>query len=326
MPDLIKGGSLANRLIRRGGEMDVHVVGGAQSGGKRARRPWSNWVGTNLLQDCGVGVGAVALATAVSWALQGLLGYVAVSLVYLLGVVVVAMRLNRWAVLLAAALSAVAWDYLFIPPIYTFTIRSPHDVMMFIMFFIVALAMGHTTHQLRAREAAERRARAPGIGAESPAGKRDGERVTRRRPGAGGEGSGRAVSHAHGGVAGHDGGATRRRAAPDQHVFSRRESAGGGGVGVRARAGSGQIHRHAARRAGDVPAAADLEPPVGVLGVLFEERDTWTLDDNDLLETFAAQIAVMITVTARLRRRNRRAWSRNRNGCIIRCWIRCRMN
>ena len=33
---------------------------------------------------------------------------------------------------------------------------------------------------------------------------------------------------------------------------------------------------------------------LGVLGVHFEERDTWTLDDNDLLETFAAQIAVMI--------------------------------
>ena len=28
--------------------------------------------------------------------------------------------------------------------------------------------------------------------------------------------------------------------------------------------------------------------------MLFEERDTWTLDENDLLETFAAQIAVMI--------------------------------
>ena len=57
-----------------------------------------------------------------------------------------AMRLNRWAVLLAAALSAVAWDYLFIPPLYTFAIGSPHDLMMFTMFFIVALAMGHTTH------------------------------------------------------------------------------------------------------------------------------------------------------------------------------------
>ncbi len=122
--ELVKGGSLANRLIRRGGDIDVHVVSGVQGGGKRARRPWSNWVGTNLLQDCAVGVGGVLAATVVSWLLQGVMGYVAVSLIYLLGVVVLALRLNRWAVLLAAALSAVAWDYLFIPPIYTFTIRS----------------------------------------------------------------------------------------------------------------------------------------------------------------------------------------------------------
>ena len=40
--ELLKGGSLASRLIRRGGDIDVHVVGGAQgSGGARARRPWS---------------------------------------------------------------------------------------------------------------------------------------------------------------------------------------------------------------------------------------------------------------------------------------------
>jgi two-component system, OmpR family, sensor histidine kinase KdpD len=32
----------------------------------------------------------------------------------------------------------------------------------------------------------------------------------------------------------------------------------------------------------------------GVLGVQFDERRTWTLDENDLLETFAGQIAVMI--------------------------------
>jgi two-component system sensor histidine kinase KdpD len=292
--ELLKGGSLAARVIQRGGDIDVHVVSGVQGGGKRARRPWSNWVGTNLLQDCAVGVGVVVLATAVSWLLKELVGYVAVSLVYLLGVVVVAMRLNRWAVLLAAAFSAVAWDYLFIPPVYTFTIRSPHDVMMFIMFFIVALAMGHTTHQLRAREAAERRRehRASALN-------RLLESVTASASLE--DGLARAVKEVDA--------LFRTRTAvllatADGRLDDEPHPTSTFSPDAKARAVAAWAFERgqaAGRFTDTLPDADALYLPLqtsknrqGVLGVWFEERDTWTLDDNDLLETFAGQIAVMI--------------------------------
>jgi len=292
--ELLKGGSLAARVIQRGGDIDVHVVSGVQGGGKRARRPWSNWVGTNLLQDCAVGVGVVVLATAVSWLLKELVGYVAVSLVYLLGVVVVAMRLNRWAVLLAAAFSAVAWDYLFIPPVYTFTIRSPHDVMMFIMFFIVALAMGHTTHQLRAREAAERRRehRASALN-------RLLESVTASASLE--DGLARAVKEVDA--------LFRTRTAvllatADGRLDDEPHPTSTFSPDAKARAVAAWAFERgqaAGRFTDTLPDADALYLPLqtsknrqGVLGVRFEERDTWTLDDNDLLETFAGQIAVMI--------------------------------
>jgi two-component system sensor histidine kinase KdpD len=292
--ELLKGGSLAARLIQRGGDIDVHVVSGVQGGGKRARRPWSNWVGTNLLQDCAVGVGAVALTTAVSWMLQGLLGYVAVSLVYLLGVVVVAMRLNRWAVLLAAALSAVAWDFLFIPPLYTFAISSPHDLMMFTMFFVVALAMGHTTHQLRAREAAERRRehRASALN-------RLLESVTASASLE--DGLARAVKEVDA--------LFRSRTAvllatADGRLDDEPHSTSTFSPDTKARAVAAWAFERgqaAGKFTDTLPDADALYLPLqtsnhrlGVLGVHFEERDTWTLDENDLLETFAAQIAVMI--------------------------------
>jgi two-component system, OmpR family, sensor histidine kinase KdpD len=292
--ELLKGGSLAARLIQRGGDIDVHVVSGAQSSGKRSRRPWSNWVGTNLLQDCAVGVGVVALATVVSWMLQGLLGYVAVSLVYLLGVVVLAMRLNRWAVLLAAALSAVTWDYLFIPPLYTFAISSPHDLMMFTMFFIVALAMGHTTHQLRARETAERRRehRASALN-------RLLESVTASASLE--DGLARAVKEVDE--------LFRTRTAvllamPDGRLDDEPHPASTFSPDVKARAVAAWAFERgqaAGKFTDTLPDAQALYLPLqtsnhrlGVLGIHFEERDTWTLDDNDLLETFAAQIAVMI--------------------------------
>lgn len=41
--------------------------------------------------------------------------------------------------LLAAFLSALLWNFIFIPPTFTFHISEPEDVLMFIMFFAVAL-------------------------------------------------------------------------------------------------------------------------------------------------------------------------------------------
>src|SRR5580704_15905532 len=78
--ETLKGGSLASRLIRRGCDIDVHVVSGATRTGtsSRARRPWTQYVGTNILRDCAVGVGAVVGTTVVGWLLQGLTGYMAV--------------------------------------------------------------------------------------------------------------------------------------------------------------------------------------------------------------------------------------------------------
>jgi two-component system sensor histidine kinase KdpD len=293
--ELLKGGSLATRLIRRGGDIDVHVVAGVQQGGgARARRPWSHWVGADLLRDCAVGVGAVAAVTAVTWVLQSVTGYLAISLVYLLCVVLLALVLNRWAVLLVAALSALTWNYLFIPPVYTFTISSAHDLMMFMMFFVVALAMGHTTHQLRTREAAERRRehRASALN-------RLLESVTASA--SLDEGLARAIKEVDA--------LFRSRTAvllataegrldesphPTSTFFpDAKERA----VAVWAFE-RGQV---AGRFTDTLPDAQGVYVPlqtskkrVGVLGVHFEERNTWTLDENDLLGTFAGQVAVMI--------------------------------
>ena len=56
-----------------------------------------------------------------------------------------------------AALSALAWNFFFIPPLFTFEIRTPEDIILLCMFFAVALSMGHLTTRLRTREIAERR-------------------------------------------------------------------------------------------------------------------------------------------------------------------------
>ncbi len=99
----------------------------------------------------------VASVTALSFLIEPFTGYLSIALLYLLLVVAVGLRLRRGPVLTVAATSALLWNFLFIPPRFTFYIEKLHDAMMFAMFFVVAMAMGHLTSRLRLSEIAERR-------------------------------------------------------------------------------------------------------------------------------------------------------------------------
>jgi two-component system sensor histidine kinase KdpD len=59
-------------------------------------------------------------------------------------------------VLLAGFLSAVAWDYLFIPPRFTLTIGRLEDFLLFVTYFVVALVAGQLTARVRAQALHER--------------------------------------------------------------------------------------------------------------------------------------------------------------------------
>ncbi len=98
-----------------------------------------------------------ALVTGASFVIEPLAGYRAIALLYLLLVVALGIKLRRGPVLLTAASSAVAWDFFFIPTRFSLHIATIEDLMMFAMFFVVAMAMGHLTSQLRLSEMDERK-------------------------------------------------------------------------------------------------------------------------------------------------------------------------
>jgi two-component system sensor histidine kinase KdpD len=97
-------------------------------------------------------VAGVAALTIACWLLTPLTGYAAISLIYLLGVLLAGMVLSRGPVLLVATLSALSWNFLFIPPRFTLHIAKLEDALTFATFFIIALTVGSLTAQLKARE------------------------------------------------------------------------------------------------------------------------------------------------------------------------------
>ena len=100
-----------------------------------------------------------AIATIVNMFLEPLTGYQILGLMYLLTVVLSGAFLGRSAAFMLAALSALAWDFLFIPPKYTFSFRSSYDMGLLGMFFITALMMGFITSKLRRQKEIEQKQR-----------------------------------------------------------------------------------------------------------------------------------------------------------------------
>ncbi len=143
-------------LMRHSGNIDIHMIPADESAPPRrepieerlARAPW---------RDFGVALVIAAAVTGLSLSIFDFTGYWAVALFYLLAVVLAATRLRRWPTLFLAALSAVLWDFLFIPPRFTFYISQLQDFLMFGAYFVIAIVIGHLASQLREREQSERR-------------------------------------------------------------------------------------------------------------------------------------------------------------------------
>ncbi|RXK56931.1 sensor histidine kinase KdpD [Oleiharenicola lentus] len=151
----LPGGSLVDRIIRLGGNIDVYVVP-AETGG----RPLTLDDLDHELRS-GAGEYAWAAGTVAALTLAATLlpanYYLAAGLVYLLAVILLSLRVGRGPVLMAGVLSAVTWNFLFIPPRFTFRIEKIEDGLLFGTYFVVALVAGQLTSRIRAQALAERR-------------------------------------------------------------------------------------------------------------------------------------------------------------------------
>jgi two-component system sensor histidine kinase KdpD len=94
----------------------------------------------------------VALATELLWLLRFQLDNAHVGLVYLLLVAIAAVWGGTRPALIAALLSFLAWDFFFLPPYYTFTVRDPRDWLLLLVFLGIGVLMGQMTGRLRLRE------------------------------------------------------------------------------------------------------------------------------------------------------------------------------
>ncbi|MBT9373307.1 sensor histidine kinase KdpD [Rhizobium sp. CSW-27] len=154
--------SLPDALARRAGGLSLHLVtaeGEAVAAGPRPK-PLS-WRSSRLRRAAWVAPGLVAVTTGIGVGIDRLMHLPNISLLYLVAVLCAAVTGGYTAALLAAALSALAYNFFFIAPLYTFTIASPHEVFAVLAFLAVAvIAGGFASRIQRQSETAQVRATA----------------------------------------------------------------------------------------------------------------------------------------------------------------------
>lgn len=99
-----------------------------------------------------IGILLVIVTAGVCLFAQSFLGYRAVALLLLLLVSLMAIVFEILPVLISAVLSAVIWNFLFIPPVLTFHIAATEDALLFLMYFVIALLNAVLTSRIRKAE------------------------------------------------------------------------------------------------------------------------------------------------------------------------------
>ena len=91
---------------------------------------------------------AVAL---VSWPLARWLDLANIVMLFLLAVVIAAVRLGRGPAIVAAFLSVALFDFFFVPPQFSFAVNDVQYLVTFAVMLVVALIIGQLTTSLKAR-------------------------------------------------------------------------------------------------------------------------------------------------------------------------------
>ena len=149
---MLRLGNFVNRLIRYSGNIDVYILGAdSQAKGRYREKVFVPSFTSNIREYLTVTL-FVFITSFACYLAKDYIGYQIVSFGLLFLVSILAIFFGSGPIMLAAALSAMIWDYLFIPPQFTLHIDKPEDILMLIMFFFIALLNGILTSRVRRQE------------------------------------------------------------------------------------------------------------------------------------------------------------------------------
>jgi two-component system sensor histidine kinase KdpD len=139
------GGGLAARLLRNARGLEINVLDSDQ----QQHQPRQRSMHSLVWFDYALAVVATVLASALAWGVASVLPLPNISLVFLAAVLLVAVRSSLGPALACAALSFLTYDFLFIPPNFSFSIQREEDVLTLLFFLLMAALTGNLAARQR---------------------------------------------------------------------------------------------------------------------------------------------------------------------------------
>jgi two-component system, OmpR family, sensor histidine kinase KdpD len=149
---LMRLGNFVNRLIRYSGNIDVYILGSDIQSKDKFKEKVSLPSFTSNIRQYFIASLIIVLTALICFFIKEFIGYQVVSFALLFVVSTLAFFIGTGPILLSATLSALIWDFFFIPPPYTLHVDKPEDMLMLIMFFIIALLSGVLTSRIKRQE------------------------------------------------------------------------------------------------------------------------------------------------------------------------------
>ncbi len=151
-------GSVTHRLIRRAGDISVHVIAERNQAAARHERVAAATPRREMFDAKAYAgsLGLVAAALVAGLVLQQFLAVSNVALIFLTAVLASAVAYGLWPSLIACVASVLAYNFFFLPPLYAFTIADPENVVALFFFAIVAVIASNLAARMRGQAIAAR--------------------------------------------------------------------------------------------------------------------------------------------------------------------------
>jgi two-component system sensor histidine kinase KdpD len=150
-------GSVVHDLVRRSGNISVHVIAGDDIVGEPIPKKTVRSAEQAKPFDprpYALALVVVAVALGVGEVIQPWFGIENVDLVFLTAVVGVAVRYGLWPSIFASVAASLCYNFFFLPPIYTFTIADPTNVAAFFFFIVIAIVVSNVAARVRTQAVA----------------------------------------------------------------------------------------------------------------------------------------------------------------------------
>ncbi len=157
----IVNGSVVHDLVSHAGNISVHVIAGdGDNDGAAEDAPPSRPRARPPLPPYAAAFAYVAAALGLAEILKPVFSVQNVDIIFLTAIVCAAVTLGLYPSLFAVILATLAYNFFFLPPLYTFTIADPANVAALFFFTLVAVLVSNLAARTRSQaKVAQARAR-----------------------------------------------------------------------------------------------------------------------------------------------------------------------